>query len=275
MTTALRILHLEDSENDALLIMDTLEGRGFVCDVERVETEDTFAEALNQGGFDLIISDFSLPSFNGLAALEIARQKQPDIPFLFVSGTIGEEVAIEALKSGATDYVLKDRLPRLASAVRRALSEAAERIALRKAEESMIQSEHKYRHLFECLSEAALLADSVSGRVLDTNRQAEIVFDRPRAKIVGSNVERLLTPDTLTEYRRHFGGVAMPSERVVFEGEIASNESRLIPVSVSATPISLYGRRLVLTLYRDITDRKQAEAEIERLKAELARCRAG
>jgi PAS domain S-box-containing protein len=273
MSTDLRILHLEDNENDALLILSTLERHGFNCDVERVETREDFATALDQGGFDIIISDFSLPSFNGLSALELARERQPDVPFLFVSGTIGEEVAIEALKSGATDYVLKDRLPRLVSAVRRALQDAAERVAYQKAEEAMIQSEHKYRHLFECLSEAALLADSVSGRVLDTNRQAEILFGRPRAEIVGSNVERLLSPATLAEYRQHFCGASPVHERVIFEGEIATNHGHPIPVSVSATPIVLHGRRLVLALYRDISDRKKAEAEIERLKAQLAELR--
>jgi len=274
MSNVLRILHLEDNESDAELISLTLERRGFACEIERVETRDAFAAGLERGGFDLILSDFSLPSFNGLAALELAQQLQPDVPFLFVSGTIGEEVAIEALKRGATDYVLKDRLPRLASAVNRALEDAAEQVALKKAEEAMIQSEYKYRNLFECLSEAALLADSVSGRVLDTNRQAEILFGRPRAQIVGSNVERLLTPPTLAEYRRQFAGATLPSERVLFEGEIAPYEGQPISVSVSATPITLYGRRLVLALYRDITDRKKAEAEIQRLHAELAQNRA-
>jgi PAS domain S-box-containing protein len=134
----------------------------------------------------------------------------------------------------------------------------------------MIQSEHKYRHLFECLSEAALLADTATGRVVDTNRQAEILFARPRPQIVGSNVTRLLSPETLAEYHRHFAGALSTTERVVFEGEIMSSDHGSVPVSVSATPILLYGRRLVLALYRDITDRKQAEAEIERLKAELA-----
>jgi len=270
MSTQLHILHVEDNENDAFLVAATLDRHDFYCEIERVETREDFVAALERGGFDLILSDFSLPTFNGHAALEIAREKQPDVPFLFVSGTIGEEVAIDALKSGATDYVLKDRLPRLVPAVRRALADAAERAALKKAEEAMIQSEHKYRHLFECLSEAALLADGNSGRVLDTNRQAEILFGRRRCEIVGSYVTQLLSPETLAEYRRHFTGTSPINERVVFEGEIASSQGQPVPVSVSATPIVLYGRRLVLALFRDITDRKQAEAEIQRLKAQLA-----
>jgi PAS domain S-box-containing protein len=270
MSTELHILHVEDNENDALLVAAALERQDFRCEIERVETREAFVAALERGGFDLILSDYSLPAFNGQTALEIAREKRPDIPFLFVSGTIGEEVAIDALKSGATDYVLKDRLRRLAPAVRRALEDAFERAALQKAEEAMIQSEHKYRNLFECLSEAALLADSVSDRVLDTNRQAEILFDRPRSEIVGSRVTQLLSPETLAEYHRHFTGASPVNERVVFEGGITPRQGPPVPVSVSAAPICLYGRRLVLALYRDITDRKEAEAEIQRLKAQLA-----
>jgi len=271
MSTELRILHLEDNDNDALLIEATLDRNHFACHIDRVETRDAFVAALDRGGYDLILSDFSLPTFNGLAALDLARIKRPDVPFLFVSGTIGEDTAIDALKSGATDYILKQRLARLAPAVHRALVDATERAALRRAEEAMIQSESKYRHLFECLSEAALLTDIRNGRVIDTNRQAEILFARPRSEIVGSNIERLLASGTLTEFRRHFTSDSTSDERVIFEGEIPSVDSQAVPVSISATPIVLYGRRLVLGLYRDITDRKRAEAEIERLQGELAR----
>ena len=271
MNPELSILHLEDNANDALLIEAMLERHGISCQIERVETREDFVAALERGSFDLILSDFSLPSFNGLTGLELAREMRPDIPFLFVSGTLGEDVAIQALKSGATDYVLKERLGRLAPAVRRAVADAEERRALARAEEAMIQSEHKYRHLFECLSEAALLADSSGGRVIDTNRQAEILFNHPRSVIVGSNVERLLPPATLAEYRRNFANSRGTGERIVFEGEIVTQEGNSIPVSVSATPIVIHGRRLVLALFRDVSDRKRAEAEIQRLKAQLAR----
>ena len=271
MSTELRILHLEDNENDALLIEATLERNNFACVIDRVDTREAFVEALDRGGYDLILSDFSLPTFNGLAALELAHQRHPEVPFLFVSGTIGEDTAIDALKSGATDYVLKQRLARLAPAVHRALANAAERAALRRAEEAMIQSESKYRHLFECLSEAALLTDLRSGRVIDTNHQAETLFGKPRAQIVGSNIERLLLPGTLAEFRSYFAEhLADGGQRVIFEGEIPSVEGHAVPVAISATPIVLYGRRLVLGLYRDVTERKRAEAEIELLKAQLA-----
>lgn len=272
MSIELRILHLEDNDMDAMLIHSALQRNEFRCEIDRVDTREGFVTGLERGGYDIILSDFSLPNFNGLAALQLAHEKLPDVPFIFVSGTIGEDMAIDALKSGATDYVLKQRLARLVPAVHRALVDAAERLALRRAEESMIQSESKYRHLFECLGEAALLCDSRSGRVIDTNHQAEILFGRPRAEIVGSNIERLLSPQTLAEFRRHFcdGTEATVGERVVFEGEIPSAGSNIVPVSVSATPIILYGRSLVLGLYRDVSERKRAEAEIEYLKAQLA-----
>ena len=110
MDSTLRILHLEDDGNDAELVRALLEDDGISCQATRVDTRDDFEAALAEGGFDLILADFSLPSFDGLSAFQLARERRPDVPFIFVSGTLGEEVAIEALKAGATDYVIKDRL---------------------------------------------------------------------------------------------------------------------------------------------------------------------
>jgi CheY-like chemotaxis protein len=121
MESLLRILHLEDDPKDAELIQAMLETEGIICHVTRVETQVDFLVLLEQGGFDLILADHTLPSFDGLSALKITQEKCPDIPFIFVSGTLGEEVAIEALKIGATDYVLKERLSRIAPSVHRAL----------------------------------------------------------------------------------------------------------------------------------------------------------
>src|SRR5437879_4531775 len=109
MKSSLRILHLEDNANDAELVRSMLEAEGFQVDVKRVETRKEYETALEGEEFDLIISDFSLPSYDGNAALALARQKRPNVCFLFVSGTLGEDTAIESLKSGATDYVLKHR----------------------------------------------------------------------------------------------------------------------------------------------------------------------
>ncbi|MGH8140290.1 MAG: EAL domain-containing protein [Steroidobacteraceae bacterium] len=125
----MRVLFVEDIATDAELALRRLRMDGIECSFRRVETEEAFVAALRERNCDLILSDFSLPRFDGLSALSIAVREAPDVPFIFVSGTIGEERAIEALRRGAVDYVLKSNLKRLAPAVRRALREAAQRIA--------------------------------------------------------------------------------------------------------------------------------------------------
>ncbi len=127
MKEALHIIHVEDSLDDCALVQHMLETEGLECTIDRVETQEQLVKALQDSQYDLILSDCSLPQFHGLKALQIARTTKPDIPFIFVSGTIGEETAINSLQCGATDYVLKQRLSRLVPAVRRALTEAENR----------------------------------------------------------------------------------------------------------------------------------------------------
>ena len=141
----LRILHLEDSQTDADLIVSTLAEEGIACEARRIDTKADFVAALEQGRFDLIIADYSLPSFDGIAALALAREKCPDVPFIFVSATLGEELAIETLQRGATDYILKQRLSRLVPSVHRALRELEQRIERKRAEEALRQSEEQLR----------------------------------------------------------------------------------------------------------------------------------
>jgi len=141
MKTDLQILHLEDDPVDAELVEATLLREGVACQIRVVATRDDFVAALAAGNIDLILADFSLPDFDGMRGLAIVRERDPDLPFVFVSGRLGEEAAIESLRSGATDYVLKNRLSRLAPAVRRAMEESRERAELKKAEESLRESE--------------------------------------------------------------------------------------------------------------------------------------
>src|SRR6202790_2842566 len=141
MRHPLRILSIEDDPKDTELIQGLLETEGIVCEVTRVDTEASLWDLLKQGEVDLILSDYTLPSFDGISALKLATKACPDVPFIFVSGTLGEEVAIEALKIGATDYVLKTRLSRLVPSVLRALREATQRTERKRAEESLRRSE--------------------------------------------------------------------------------------------------------------------------------------
>ncbi len=137
MKTKLRILHIEDSAEDSELIARLLTDNGFPTEITRVETRPQVFDALEKGPFDLILSDCKLPDFDGIRALEIAHALKPETPFVFVSGTIGEESAIESLRNGATDYVLKDRLSRLIPAVKRALAEAEERAMCRQLQQRL------------------------------------------------------------------------------------------------------------------------------------------
>jgi two-component sensor histidine kinase len=133
----LRILLLEDSVLDAELVTEALSSSGLAVAVERVMLEEEFAGALRDGSWDLVLADYILPGFDGLNALALVRKRFPELPFVFVSGALGEEVAVEALKRGATDYVLKDRLDRLPVTVQRALAEARERAEKRQAQEAL------------------------------------------------------------------------------------------------------------------------------------------
>jgi two-component sensor histidine kinase len=136
---ALRILLLEDSALDAELVEEHLRGADLRFALERVVGRDDYLAALRGQAYDLILADFALPAFDGLTALALAQEHCPETPFVFVSATLGEEVAVEALKRGATDYVLKQRLERLPGTVLRALAEAAERAERRRAEKAMHQ----------------------------------------------------------------------------------------------------------------------------------------
>src|SRR5437660_4605622 len=143
----IRILLLEDSATDAELVRYALRQGGLAFSLEHVDNKTNYTNRLDKAAPDLILSDFSLPSLDGYAALAIAREKCPDVPFIFVTGTLGEEVAIETHKKGATDYVLKHRLSRLVPSVHRAMREAKERRERKRAEEQLRQSHEQLRSL--------------------------------------------------------------------------------------------------------------------------------
>jgi len=236
---SLRILNLEDNANDAELNEAMISARWPHCELMRVATREDFAAALDEGNFDLILSDFTMPGFDGRQALALARTKRPEIPFLFVSGTIGEDTAIEALKNGATDYVLKHRLMRLIPAVDRALREAGERAERVRAEEAMRQSEHKYRELFECLNDAAFLADEPTGKIIDTNRCAEAALGCTRSEILGRKQSDFLALEKA-------GAPGFVS--TTFTCDMLRPDGSTVPVEVRDTRLTLYGHPLILRL---------------------------
>src|SRR5688572_2573918 len=153
MKQELRILMVEDVPTDAELEIRELKRAGLRVSHRLVETERAFRDALQEFRPELIISDFSMPHFDGMLALALARELAPEVPFIFVSGTIGEEYAIRALKNGATDYVLKNNLVRLPAAVERALQDSEERAARRKAEHELNETRSRLDSIVSSLSD--------------------------------------------------------------------------------------------------------------------------
>jgi len=249
MNAYLRILNVEDCEKDAELNRSMLSARWPHCELVRVDNRNDFIEALDHGDFDIILSDFTMPDFDGQQALELAGQKRPDVPFLFVSGTIGEDAAIEALKKGATDYVLKHRLIRLIPVVDRALREAAERAERARAEETMRQSEHKYRHLFESLGVGVLVADQETGKIIDANHRIETLLDCERSKILGCRQTKFLGLDKphMLEDASETNG-----QTTLLECNMIRSDGHTVPVSVRGTQLTLYNRPMTLWLCEEL-----------------------
>ena len=172
----LLILLVEDDRLDAELTEETLINEGLPCRIVRVETRADYLAALQEGTFDLIISDYSLPAFDGMTALRLAQETCPDLPFILISGRFGEELAVEALKSGATDYVLKQSMERFAPAVRRALQEAENRLARGRAEAALQKA---YQELERRVQER-----TAELRTANESSQAEIAERQTRERTI-------------------------------------------------------------------------------------------
>lgn len=243
MKSSLSILNVEDSVVDAELNAEMISARWPNSEFTRVDSRAGLILALDRQEFDVILSDYTMPGFDGMEALAISREKKPHVPFLFVSGTIGEDAAIEALKNGATDYVLKHRLMRLIPAVDRAMREAADRAERERAEMAMRESERKYREVFECLGEAAFLADEKTGKIIDTNRCAEILLGCGRADILGKRQSQFLPG---LEPATSANGASLDANMVRTNGDP-------LPVQVRATKLTIHGHPLVLWLCRELS----------------------
>ena len=194
----LKILHLEDEPDFAELVSSLLEQGGVAADVRRVGDRAAFAQALENGAFDLIISDFHLPSFTGLEAMAMAKKKFPHTPFILVSGTIGEQAAIESLMAGATDYVLKQQPDRLPSAVRRAVREAAESAKLREAEMELSRREKYFRTLTENSLDMVAILDREKTYSYVSPSVKNVMGYEP-AELIGQKALARVHPDDISQ----------------------------------------------------------------------------
>ena len=263
MNKRLHILHLEDEPDFAELVRELFAQDGLEADVERVGNRREFEKALAAGNFEIIISDYHLPSFTGLQALALAKQACPNVPFILVSGTIGETAAIESLKAGATDYLLKQQPERLPSAVRRAVQEAAERARLREAELELARREKYFRTLTEN-SLDILCIISREGKLLYTSPSIE--------HVLGYTPEELRGQDAFA--RVHAEDMPYMHERLQFTlehpEEVVISRFRFKNRAGDWRRIELVGKnRLddpeiggIVANGRDVTDRWQVEEKL-------------
>jgi two-component system, cell cycle sensor histidine kinase and response regulator CckA len=258
MKTHLRALVIEDSEDDAFLLLRELDKGGYDVFSRIIQSAAELQQALTEEKWDVVLCDYALPGFNGEAALRIVSESGLDLPFIFVSGTMGEDMAVAAMKAGAHDYIMKGNLKRLAVAVRRELLDAIERRLHRAAEMQLRNSEHKYRHLFQNMREAALLIAEDSGKIIDANRQAEHLFGLSRAELIGLPSAEICPAGETGAMEPPKNGRSWPTPSRG-ESTVRRQDGSETQVDVGTSRVELHNRPFLLTLLRDISARKRAE----------------
>jgi signal transduction histidine kinase/FixJ family two-component response regulator len=268
VTSPLRILLLEDDPTDAALIQELLEADNIACEVTRAQTRAEYLSGLEDAAIGLILADYKLPSFDGLSALKLAQNVRPGLPFIFVSGSLGEEVAIEALKIGATDYVLKSRLSRLAPSVKRALREAGDRAQRKRAEDALRRSEMYLAEAQRLSHTGSFGWEILSGEIYWSDETYRIFEIEPTIKPTVQIALERTHPDDRPYLREVI-------ERVALERRSFSAEHRLRMPDGSVKHVQIVARHaasedpervLFIGAVTDITERKRAEQQRERLR---------
>ncbi|HLF96324.1 MAG TPA: EAL domain-containing protein [Methylococcaceae bacterium] len=266
MNPEIRILMLEDTPEDAELMAMELREAGMAFVSRRVQTRESFLQALDEFRPDIVLSDYRLPAFDGRTALDLVLKNYPETPVVMVTGAIGDELAVELLKAGARDYVLKDRLARLPSAVLRALAEEAESRRRKAAENALRDSEAKFRTMSVSAQDAIILMDN-DGRVSFWNAAAEQIFGYPQEEILGRELHGTLVPERFhpafeAGFRRF---------REAGEGRMVGRTSELIgvkrdgnefPMELSLSALLLEDKWNAIGIARDITERKRNEDQL-------------
>ncbi len=273
MEQVIHILHLEDDLADVELVQARLDLAGLTCRLTHVQTRLEFEAALRQGGHDVILADYHLPMYDGMSALRLAKELRPETPFIFVSGTLGEEAAIEGLTEGATDYVLKQRLSRLVPAIKRALLEAENWRERQRAEAALHMSEARLAGIIESAMDAIVSVDDQQYIVL-FNAAAEKMFGCPAAEVLGQSYYRFIPERFHRVYQKYLRRIARADLAQQGSGNLVHIVGRRgngeeFPIEASVSRIEVAGVRLYTVILRDITERQQAEAARLKLEAQL------
>ncbi len=263
MVTSVRILHLEDNPTDSELVGLALREAGLSWDIVRVETRESFVAALEKGGFDLIVSDYRLPTFDGLEALRETRTRRPELAFVFFTATLGEERAVEALKAGATDFVAKGNRERLAPALQRAVAEAAERTARRRVEEALREKEASFRLLFDSNPLPMWVFDRETLRFLEVNGAAVAHYGYPRKEFLAMRINDIRPPEDASRIEssvRTEGAAPIVRRSETWRHRL--KDGRTIDVEIVAHDLEFGGRPGRLVVAHDVTERKRLEGQL-------------
>ncbi|HWC59160.1 MAG TPA: PAS domain S-box protein [Verrucomicrobiae bacterium] len=266
MFSHLQVLIIDDNEDDAILIARALEKDGFKLTYKRVDSAETLDAALDEGTWDIVLSDYSMPAFDAVKALELCQSKAFEAPFIIVSGRIGEEIAVDLMKAGASDYVMKDDMPRLAPAINRELRAARDRKIRRQAQLAMA---HLASIVETC--DDAIISQTLGGTVLSWNSGAEQMFGYSAREMIGESIEALVPPEQHEEISAIRDVIERGRRVERIETLRLRRDGMAIDVSITVSPIKnsegdIQGASIVL---RDITDRKRQEKERLRLIEEL------
>lgn len=265
----LRLLILEDEENDAALEIAELEQAGFDCDWRRVETRENFIASLESLDFDLILSDYALPSFDGLTALSLVLKYEIDTPFILVSGTLGEEAAIGSLRAGATDYVLKTRLSRLGPVVKRALKEQSERRERERAERELKSANERFRIIVETAADAIITIDNQKV-IVAWNQAAQIMFGYSSDEIIGKETSAILPEQSGQSNLSQIAienkdrGLSQSTELMGLK-----KDGHEFHIDLSLAVWTIDEQQFYTMIIRDITKYKQAERILKQHNNEL------
>jgi PAS domain S-box-containing protein len=273
MSRPLRVLLLEDNQDDARLIRRELCRAGFDPSGECVETEPDFRAQLELSP-DVVLADFHLPQFDALRALRIVQERGVDVPVIVVTGALGDEAAVQCLKEGAADYLLKDRLARLGQAVTHALDQTVARADQRRAELALRESEVRKTAILEAAVDGIVTVDE-QGFVESVNPAAERLFGYGAGEIVGQNVKMLMPSPFRDEHdRAQDTHLTTGSKKIIGIGREVlgrKNDGTTFPMELTVSEVQLGDRRIFTGIARDISERKKAELELTRRTDELAR----
>jgi PAS domain S-box-containing protein len=248
MSNGLNLLMLEDRPADAELVLRALRKAGLDVAARVVATEAEFRAQLKHSVPALILSDYTLPGWDGLSALAVALSTCPGTPFIFVTGTLGEARTIEALHLGAADVVNKQHLERLEPAVRRALHLAHERCQNQSFERQLLASVLQFVALFEHAPDAILIADAATGCIREANVRAERLFGRPRHQLTGSHHSQLYPPGLWEKYQPMFERQAEGEGTSRFAGQVLGGAGQRISVEIGLSVIRFDDGRQVLEI---------------------------